>query len=136
MRCCRFAWARRVTLAGCMALAAGAAWAGGPRFISGTSGFTTAGLPMAWYTSQPTYFTDPGDLSTTVTHAQADAMVAAAAAVWNIPTANVTLAQGGELAEHVVADGSSLNAYFDGSEIVWPADVEATTSQAIRFSVV
>ena len=91
---------------------------------------------MAWYTSQPTYFTDPGDLSLTVTHAQADAMVAAAAAVWNIPTANVTLAQGGELAEHVVADGSSANAFFNGTDVVWPSDVEATNYQAIQIPVI
>jgi IPT/TIG domain len=136
MRCWRFAWVRCVILVSCMALAAAAAWAGGPRFISGTSGFTTAGLPMAWYTGQPMYFTDPGDLSATVTHAQADAMVAAAAAVWNIPTANVTLAQGGELAEHVAADGSSPNAIFNGTDVVWPTDVEATNYQAIQIPVI
>jgi hypothetical protein len=136
MRRCRSAWVRGATLAGCMALAAGAAWAGGPRFITGTSGFTTAGLPMAWYTNQPMYFTDPGELNPTVTHAQADAMVAAAAAVWNIPTANVTLAQGGELAEHVVADGSSPTAFFNGTDVVWPTDVEATNYQAIQIPVI
>jgi hypothetical protein len=136
MLCCRLAWIRGVALSCCMAWAVGAAWAGGPRFISGTSGFTTAGLPMGWYTSQPMYFTDPGDLSATVTHAQADAMVAAAAAVWNIPTANVTLTQGGELAEHVVADGSSPNATFNGTAVVWPADVEATNYQAVQIPVI
>jgi hypothetical protein len=112
------------------------AWAGGPRFITGTSGYATAGVPMAWYTSQPMYFTDPGDLSSTVSHAQADAMVAAAAAVWNVSTANVTLAQGGELAEHVVGDGSSANAYFNGTEVVFPADVEATNYPAIQIPVI
>jgi hypothetical protein len=123
-------------IAGGVALAAATAWAGGPRFISGTSGYAQAGVPMAWYTSQPMYFTDPGDLSSTVTHAQADAMVAAAAAVWNVPTANLTLAQGGELAEHVSADGSDPNAYFNGTDIVWPADVEATNYQAIQIPVI
>ena len=83
------------TVVAAVALAAVNAWAGGPRFVTGTSGYAAAGVPMAWYTSQPMYFTDPGDLSSTVTHAQADAMVAAAAAVWNVPTANLTLAQGG-----------------------------------------
>jgi hypothetical protein len=91
---------------------------------------------MAWYTSQPMYFTDPGDLSSTVTHAQADAMVAAAAAVWNIPAANVTLAQGGELAEHVVADGSDVNAYFNGTGVVFPADVEATNYTSVQIPVI
>jgi hypothetical protein len=87
---------------------------------------------MAWYTSQPQYFTDPGELSSTVTHAQADAMVAKAAAVWNVPTANITLAQGGELAEHV--NGS--NSYFNGTNVVFPADVEATNFQAIQIAIV
>jgi hypothetical protein len=123
-------------IAGGVALAAATAWAGGPRFISGTSGYTQAGVPMAWYTSQPMYFTDPGDLSSTVTHAQADAMVAAAAAVWNVPTANLTLAQGGELAEHVSADGSGPNAFFNGTDILWPVDVEAANYQAIQIPVI
>ena len=113
-------------------LAAATAWAGGPRFISGTSGYAQAGIPMAWYTSTPMYFTDPGDLSSTVTHAQADAMVAAAAGVWNVPTANLTLAQGGELAEHV----SGANSYFNGTNVVFPADVEATNYQAVQIPVV
>ena len=119
-----------------LAMATAAAWAGGPRFITGTSGYATAGVPMAWYTSTPMYFTDPGDLNLNVSHAQADAMVAAAATVWNIPTANVTLAQGGALAEHVIADGSSPNAYFNGSEVVWPADVEATNYQSVQIAVI
>jgi hypothetical protein len=78
--------------AGCaLMFAAVANWAGGPRFISGTSGYATAGVPMAWYTNAPKYFTDSGALASTVTHAQSDAMVAAAANVWNVPTANLTL---------------------------------------------
>ncbi len=112
------------------------AWAGGPRFVTGTSGYATAGVPMAWYTSQPMYFTDPGDLSSTVTHAQADAMVAAAAAVWNVPTANLTLAQGGALGEHVVGDGSDENAYFNGTSVVFPADVEVTNYTSVQIAVI
>jgi hypothetical protein len=114
-----------------MVLGAASAWAGGPRFITGTSGYTTAGVPMAWYTKAPMYFTDPGDLSATVTHAQADAMVAAAAAVWNIPTANVTLAKGGELAEHVVGNGTD-----GGADVVFPADVQATNYASVQIPVI
>lgn len=127
---------RGVMLALAVVVATATAWAGGPRFITGTSGYATAGVPMAWYTSQPMYFTDPGDLSSTVSHAQADAMVAAAAAVWNVPTANVTLAKGGELAEHVVGDGSGANVYFNGTEVVWPADVEATNYASVQIAVI
>ncbi len=114
-----------------LVLGAASAWAGGPRFITGTSGYTTAGVPMAWYTNAPMYFTDPGDLSATVTHAQADAMVAAAAAVWNIPTASVTLAKGGELAEHVVGNGTG-----GGTDVVFPADVQATNYASVQIPVI
>ncbi len=100
--------------------------------MTGTSGYAQAGIPMAWYTSQPLYFTDAGDLNSTVSHAQADAMVAAAAGVWNIPTASLTLAQGGELAEHV----SGANSYFNGTSVVFPADVQATNYQAIQIAIV
>ena len=116
----------------CAVVYAAAAHAGGPRFVSGTSGYNKAGVIMAWYTPQPLYFTDPGDLSSSVTHAQADTMVAAAANIWNVPTANLTLAQGGALAEHV----SSTNTYFNGADVVFPADVEATNYQNIQIAVV
>ena len=121
---------RAMVVAGLM-LGAASAWAGGPRFITGTSGYTTAGVPMAWYTNAPMYFTDPGDLSATVTHAQADAMVAAAAMVWNIPTASVTLAKGGDLAEHVMGNGT-----YGGTDNVFPADVEATNYLAVQIPVI
>ena len=103
--------------------AAVGAWAGGPRFVTGTNaGGAPSGQFEAFYTSTPQYYTDPGDLAPGVSHAQADALVAAAAAVWNVPTSSLVLARGGALAEHV----SSANAYFDGTQIVFPADVQAS----------
>ena len=116
----------------CAIVYAAKAWAGGPRFVSGTSGYNKPGVVMSWYTGQPLYFTDPGDLSSSVSHAQADAMVAAAAGIWNVPTANLMLAQGGALAEHV----SSTNTYFNGTDVVFPADVEATNYQNIQIAVI
>ena len=59
-------------------------------------------------------------------------MVAAAANVWNVPTANLILAQGGVLAEHV----SSANTYFNGSEMVFPADVLASNYQNVQIAVI
>jgi hypothetical protein len=53
-------WVRVVVAAGVM-MGAVSAWAGGPRFITGTTGYAVAGVPMAWYTNAPLYFTDPGD---------------------------------------------------------------------------
>src|SRR3954464_8096964 len=70
-------------------------WAGGPRWVTGPPYFTTSGVPVVWYTNQPLYFTDPGDLSSSVNHAAADALVAAAANVWNVPTESLVLSKGG-----------------------------------------
>jgi hypothetical protein len=116
---------------GLLALAQ-AASAGGPRFISGTVGFSQPGQIMAFYTNHPLYYTDPGDLSSTVTSAQADAMVAAAAAVWNMPQTSLVLAQGGKLNEHV----SGANTSFDGTSVVFPADVQATNYLAKPIAIV
>jgi hypothetical protein len=122
---------RRLLLVGCVAACA-AAHAGGPRFVTGNGWWAQAGQAIPFYTSSPAYYTDPGDLSATVPHAQADAMVAAAAASWNVPTSSLLLQQGGELAEHV----SSANVYFNGSEMVFPADVSATNYQNIPIAVI
>lgn len=109
------------------------AHAGGPRFVTGTT-YTQAqsGQIITFYTSSPPYYTDPGDLSATVSHAQADAMVAAAAATWNVPTSSLTLTQGGTLAEHV----SGANTYFDGTNVVFPADVSASNWQNIPIAII
>jgi hypothetical protein len=115
-----------------MALAcAPQAMAGGPRFVTGST-YWNAGVVIPFYTTSPAYYTDPGDLNAAVPHAQADEMVAAAAATWNVPTSALVLKQGGELAEHV----SSANVYFDGTEMVFPADVSASNYQSIPIAVI
>jgi hypothetical protein len=111
-------------------LATAPAWAGGPRFIGSMQSYFP-GQPMPFYTSSVTYATDPGTLSPYITHTQADAMVAAAAAVWNVPTAIVTLAQRGSLAEHV----SSANTYFDGTSVIFPPDVQPSNYLNIPIAV-
>src|ERR1017187_3781072 len=79
-------------------LSIGVAWASGPRWVTGPPYFTgPGGNAVVWYTTQPLYFTDPGHLSASVTHAAADALVDAAAAVWNVPTAAMAMAYGGGL---------------------------------------
>ena len=113
-------------------LLGGVAWAGGPRWVTGPPYFTTAGVPVVWYTDAPKYFTDPGDLSATVDHAAADALVAAAAAVWNVPTSRLVLAQGGVLAEQV----SGANTYGSATGVVFPADVQAGNYLSVQIAVV
>jgi hypothetical protein len=116
----------------CLLLSA-TAWAGGPRFVTGSQ-FSAAGAGqfMAFRTNQPLYFTDAGGLGPAVTHAQADAMVAAAAAVWNTPTSSLVISQGGTLAEDV----SGANVSFGNAGIVWPADVMASNYLAAPIAVV
>jgi hypothetical protein len=106
--------------------------AGGPRWVTGLPYFTTSGVPVVWYTNQPLYFTDPGDLSSTVNHAAADALVAAAAAVWNVPTASLVLSQGGALNEHV----SGANAFLGPNGPIFPADVQSSNYLAKQIAVI
>ncbi|MGI4829033.1 MAG: Ig-like domain-containing protein [Janthinobacterium lividum] len=107
------------------------AFAGGPRFVSGSGLAVSSGLAEGWNTTQLMYFTDPGNLAANVTHAQADAMVAAAAAVWNVPTSNLSLSRGGTLQEHV----SSANSYFDGANFIFPVDVQTSNEKAVPVPV-
>src|SRR5277367_5439256 len=93
--------------------------AGGPRWVTGPPFFTQTETSVVWYTNRPLYFTDPGNLSASVNHAAADALVAAAANVWNVPTASLVLAQGGALAEHV----SGADAFLGSNGPIFPADV-------------
>ena len=115
-----------------LTLAAVAAHAGGPRFVTGPPFFTApAGQPIGWRQHTLTYFTDPAALSSTVNHAAADSLVAAAASVWNVPVARISIAQGGTLAEHV----SGANTYLDTNGLVFPADVSAANAAAIPVAV-
>ena len=89
-------------------------------------------MPVVWYTNQPLYFTDPGDLSASVNHAAADALVAAAANVWNVPTASLVLAQGGTLDEHV----SGANTFLGPSGLIFPADVQSSNYPTMQIAVI
>jgi hypothetical protein len=109
------------------------AHAGGPRWYTGPPFYTgTPGNPVVFFTTSPLYYTDPGNLNANVTHAQADAMVAAAAATWNVPTSILTLALGGTLAEHV----SSENTYFDGTSVIFPDDVKLANYHAKPIAII
>lgn len=109
-----------------------AAGASGPRWVTGPPYFSVASQPVVWYTSKPFYYTDPDDLSGVVDHAAADAIVAAAAGVWNVSTASISLAKGGELAEHV----SSANVYPGSNGLIFPADVSSSNYAAIQIAVI
>ncbi len=107
--------------------------ASGPRFVTGPPFFTgAAGQAIGWRQTNLLYYTDLGDLSAAVNHQAADTLVAAAAGVWNLPVANITLAQGGTLAEHV----SGQNVYLDSSGMVYPTDVGNLSAVAVPIAVV
>lgn len=98
------------------------AHAGGPRFVAGNSYFNPnlAGHPVVWRAGRITYFVDQGDLSPTVDNAVASATVAAAAAVWTtVPTAEISITDGGQLAENV----SGANVDLSAAGVFMPADV-------------
>ena len=114
-------------------LSTGVARASGPRWVTGLPYFTGAsGNAVGWYTTHPLYFTDPGDLSSTVNHAAADALVAAAAGVWNVPTSAMVVAYGGALAEHV----SGANAYLGTNGPVFPEDMQRANYAAKQIAVI
>lgn len=125
---------RRAELALALLLAAAAnASASGPRWVTGPPYFTApAGTPVVWSTAHLLYFTDPGDLSASVNHAAADALVAAAAGVWNVPTSTLVVAQGGVLAERV----SGANTYPGSNGPVFPEDVQAGNDAAMQIAVI
>ena len=112
--------------------ASSSARAGGPRWVSGPPYFTNWRVLVAWYTNQPLYFTDPGDLSASVNHAAADVLVAQAAAVWNVPTASLVLAKGGSLNQHV----SGANVYASVNGPVFPSDVQSSNYVAKQIAII
>ena len=103
-----------------------------PRWTTGPPYFTVSNTPVIWYVDRPLYYTDPGDLSASVNHAAADAMVAAAASVWNVPSARMVLAQGGSLDEQV----SGANVYPGPNGLVFPADMSSANYAAKQIAIV
>ncbi len=98
------------------------AWAGGPRYIAGVSYFDPAvmGEPVHWAGGQVRYYVDRGPLNAAVNHAQATAMVDAAAALWSaVTTAGVLMTDAGTLNEDV----SGANAVAGNGTFAAPSDV-------------
>ncbi|MGA2206113.1 MAG: hypothetical protein ABSG10_05225, partial [Terracidiphilus sp.] len=111
-------------------LASNTAFAGGPKYVAGTSYFNSAvvGQPIHWSGGQVNYYVDQGPLSSTVNNQQATAMVDAAAALWSaVSTAGVTLTDMGPLNEDV--SGSNIQVNSSGT-ITAPADA---TSSATNY---
>jgi hypothetical protein len=128
---CSNAYCKTVLIAFIALAAPLAAWAGGPKYVAGTSYFNpgVVGQPIHWAGGQLNYFVDQGALSSSVNNQQATAMVDAAAALWSaVPTAGVILTDMGPLNEDV--NGSNIAA--PNGVITNPYDV---TPQATGYPV-
>jgi hypothetical protein len=113
----------RVLIAAGLALIPAAAFAGGPKFVAGTSYFDPAvvGEPVRWAGGLVNYYVDRGPLNGAIGNQQATAMVDAAAALWSaVPTAGVTLVDKGPLNEDVNGANILVNSM---SQFAAPADV-------------
>jgi hypothetical protein len=102
-------------------------YAGGPRWIAGSSYFNASakGKPVVWAGGQITYYFDQGDLSATVTKYPAEDLVNAAMNSWSsVATAAVKFTYSGTLAENV--SGANVTAGANG--ITMPADMQPTAT--------
>src|SRR5579863_1926680 len=116
-------WSRPIGVLFMCALLASLAYAGGPRYIAGTSYFetTATGQPLVWTAGQITYFTDQGDLSPILPNPAANSLVADAFSQWtSVPTAAIAATSGGQLAEDVT--GANIAVGADGL-VTGPADI-------------
>jgi len=135
----RRGWLTRAAAVSLLALAPGVAFAGGPKYVAGTTFFNPAvvGQPVVWSAGQVNYYVDQGPLSSTVSNQQATAMVDAAAALWNaVPAAAVTLTDMGPLNEDVSGANIQVKAIAaqadSPGQIAAPSDV---TSSATNYPV-
>ncbi len=128
-------------LALALLLPSSTAFAGGPRYVAGTTYFNSGvlGQPIHWAGGQVNYYVDQGPLNSNVTNQQAVAMVDAAAALWSaVPTAGVTLTDIGPLNEdvngaNIVASGINFTVTNEQTDqlnqIAQPADVTPSATQ-------
>lgn len=108
-------------------IAGNLAYAGGPRWIAGSSYFNASvkGKPVVWANGQVTLYIDLGSLSASVNQAQAKTIVAGAMAVWNgVTTAAVKFTYAGNLAEDV--NGSNVT--VANGVVSMPADIKSTAT--------
>jgi hypothetical protein len=102
--------------------------AGGPKYIAGASYFdpSVIGQPLVWPQGAITYYTDQGNLSPILPNASANTFVANAFSIWTaVPTAALTIASGGQLAEDV----NGTNVYLNSNgTISMPADIQPSAT--------
>ena len=111
---------RVVKLTFAMMLLSVAAYAGGPAYVAGRTGFNPglAGTPVRWAGTEVVYYTDQGDLSALERQSGINALVADAFTRWTgVSTAALKATRGGPLDEDV----SGTNVTLAGSVLTMPA---------------
>lgn len=112
------------TLVTALALLTQAAFAGGPRWVAGSSYFngSVKGQPVHWKNGTISYYLDQGSLTPLAYGSLMVSLVAQSASAWNsVPTAAVSITNGGSLNENV--SGSNVIAGPNG--ITMPADIQS-----------
>jgi hypothetical protein len=104
-----------------------AMFAGGPRWVAGSSYFNTSvkGRPVHWKNGVISYYLDQNALTPLAYHTLMTTLVAQSANAWNnVPTAAVNITLGGNLNEDV----SGANVTVGPNGISMPADVQSTAT--------
>jgi len=103
------------------------AFAGGPRWVAGSSYFNSSvkGQPVHWKNGTISYYVDQSALSAVGYRTLMISVLAQSAAVWNsVSTAGVSITNGGNLNEDV--NGSNVIATANG--IIMPSDIQSTAT--------
>ena len=109
------------------ACSAVAAFAGGPLYVAGVSGFNSSatGQPITWAGGVVNYYTDQGNLSPLLPGASADAFVATAFASWSsVTTAALQINRAGQLSEDV--SGSNVQ---NAGSLILPIDIQPNSTK-------
>ena len=113
------------------ACSAVAAFAGGPLYVAGVSGFNSSatGQPITWTGGVVNYYTDQGNLSPLLPGASADAFVATAFASWSsVTTAALQINRAGQLSEDV--SGSNVQ---NAGSLILPIDIQPNSTKPVAI---
>jgi hypothetical protein len=123
---------KRAAAALFLLLACTMAFAGGPGWVAGKSGFNAglAGTPVRWAGTEVFYYTDQGNLSSLEQQNSANALIADAFARWtSVSTVALNATRAGSLDEDV----SGANVALVGTVLTMPADIQPSSSKPIAF---
>jgi Bacterial Ig-like domain (group 1)/IPT/TIG domain len=118
-----------IALALVLIFSAVTAFAGGPLYVAGISGFNSSatGQPITWRGGVVNYYTDQGNLSPLLPATSADSFVATAFASWSsVTTAALQINHAGQLSEDV--SGSNVQ---NAGSLILPVDIQPNSPMSI-----